>query len=307
MLYSAAIPGGSVAIYAFGSFTRDRTYGIAGVDVLSGCRLISWHLEVAGGNAGNVLRTVAAAGTDARAIGALGKDRAGQFVRECLADAGVDVARLPLLSGASTKEVLALVDSQTGSHEFFFLDGNEASYSAPINVTFDGSDVLVVDEASDHSIRLSAQAKESGCAVFFNMGSFKGNVAALMAIADWIVCSADLLNAAHLDPISRAAAERLVVTNSHAEVVLTLGAEGLLYRSGNVEKRQEAVRATVISTIGAGDTTVAALVLGRQLALSIDDSLRWAAHMAAACCTKEDSALTSAEILAARQNAGIAS
>lgn len=294
-----------MAVYGFGSFTRDRTYGIAGTDPRSGCRLIEWHIETAGGNAGNVLRTVAAAGADARAIGALGDDPAGHMVRHHLECAGVNVATLPLLQEAITKEVLALVDLATGSHEFYFLDGNDASYSAPLPVQFDDGDVLVLDEASRAALGLAARAKRSGCRVYFNLGSFKGDVHELVTLADSVVCSAGLIGAVYPGATPKARAQHLLKHNSNAEIVLTFGAGGLLHWHKGVEQEQPAVSARVVSTIGAGDSLVAGLVLGTTMALDIGPRLLLGVHMAAACCSKTDTALTSEEVLFAARQSGV--
>src|SRR5688572_13101703 len=111
-------------VFAHGSFTLDRIYGVAGIDPRVPCGIISWQLATAGGMAGNVLKTIAAAGERACAVAILGDDESGRFILQDLNATDIDTQFVSLSASARTKEVVALVDLNTRDHAFFFLDGN---------------------------------------------------------------------------------------------------------------------------------------------------------------------------------------
>lgn len=75
---------------------------------------------------------------------------------------------------------------------------------------------------------------------------------------------------------------RKLLARGAGKVVVSLGAEGLLYLDGERELYQEAARVRAVNTVGCGDTVVASLCMSELAGEEADIALRKAAALAAA-------------------------
>lgn len=283
-------------IFAHGSFLMESVFGVGRTDAASSARLLCWEEHYSSGNAGNALRTLAAAGLETHAIGVVGDDTNGRSVRDELQAAGVAVEHLDVQPGAVTRRVVSLVDDDTKQHTFLFCDGSPATYGAPSIPAFAREDTLILDEASPSALYLAAQAAASGACIVFNMSNAKGNVADLAAMATIVVASVALLRGAPRASWSLRDLARFVDEYPEIEVVTTDGAAGCDWRYRGMTRSEPAARVELVSTIGAGDTFTAGIVLARTRGLDAPSTLRLASSLAAACCGSRRSFLTSDEI-----------
>ncbi|WP_026486509.1 ribokinase [Caldanaerobius polysaccharolyticus] len=72
-----------------------------------------------------------------------------------------------------------------------------------------------------------------------------------------------------------------IIDKSVKNVVVTLGAQGCVYNSGDTIKRQEAVATNVVDTTGAGDAFIGGLVFALSKGKGIDEAV-WAGSRVAA-------------------------
>ncbi len=83
-----------------------------------------------------------------------------------------------------------------------------------------------------------------------------------------------------------AAAEGLQHQHGIQHVVVSLGADGVLWRAGEQWWRAQPPRMTVVSTVGAGDSMVAGLAWGLAQGWSIEQTLRLASAVSALAVTQ---------------------
>src|SRR5579872_4124520 len=183
------IGGLVMSIFAYGSFTLDRMYAVSEYSKTSQASLVAWMHESAGGNAGNALRSAAAIGRTAHAVGTVGTDPAGNALVAGLTAAGVRTCFLRRLARARTKQVLAIVNVPSSSHQFYFIDGNDDSYGVPSAPNFAIGDVLIIDEATPAAHLLARHAQETSTAIVLNLGWCKHDPCTLLEIATVAIVS----------------------------------------------------------------------------------------------------------------------
>ena len=70
------------------------------------------------------------------------------------------------------------------------------------------------------------------------------------------------------------AARKLMAEYSIEKVVISLGGEGALYVTGQATVYAEGLKVPVGSTVGAGDSVVAALAVAEERAMDLEDTVR---------------------------------
>ena len=233
-----------------------------------------------GGATANVAVTAARTGAEVALAGGAGEDPWGQWLRACLEREGVELDWFVLVAGCATP--VAFVTSDRAGEPSFsvYAEGIAATIAAiapRLDEAVDGSEGLFFTSntlAGDDERRLTLAARERalalGLPVSFdpNMRLHRWRSAAAAAAAcnecvpgAFLVRCNDVeaqLMTGERDP--GRAAEALVKTGARLAVV-TCGAEGAVLR-GEVSAEAAGVRATVLSTAGAGDTLMG-ILLGR--------------------------------------------
>lgn len=252
---------------------------------------------IPGGKGANQAVAAARAGASVVMIGAIGDDAYGQTLKETLAKAGADT------SGVITKK-------------------NISSGVAFISVDTQGENSIIVAEGANG--RLSIQdIKESESlleqterVLFQNEIPFETLLYALKYLASlnkyiiynpapaldippevyqWI--SLLILNETEAEALSGLKvdteedilqAAKALLQKGCREVILTLGAKGLLYiNQSGIVSRMDAFKVTAVDTTAAGDTFVGAYAAGVSKNMSIQEALRFASAASALAVTRK--------------------
>jgi fructoselysine 6-kinase len=241
--------------------------------------------ELAGGNAFNVAVELARAGRGVSYLGAVGDDASGRLIRQTGLDAGVDMAGLRTLPGATGRTV---VDHLPGGERVFVSE----EYGASADYRLDAAALAALgtrrwvhfareEDAPAHAPALA----DAGVLLSCDFGD-----------TDDVAAIAPLCASLHVAFVSEpsgdnAAAQRLLdaLAAAGADVaVVTLGVGGSLARAGERRWHQPAVPVEhVVDTLGAGDAFIAAFV-GALLDQPDDISfaLSCGAVAGAAACTR---------------------
>lgn len=219
-----------------------------------------------GGKGANQARAAARLTGRARMIGAVGNDPDGTFALEALSAAGVDVSGV--------------------------LRGEQPTGSAMITVDRSGENTIVVNPGANHSLRADDcqldQAEVLLCqleipidciaaAATRSTGFFAVNAAPAQPLPEAVVAASDLII---VNDTEYAALPEL---RTARYVAVTSGADGAaIYHGGELTTRVEAFPATVVNTVGAGDSFCAALTLCLARGDSEANALRTACAVGAA-------------------------
>lgn len=227
----------------------------------------------AGGKGANQAAAAARLGGRVRMIGAVGDDADGQWMRQSLADAGVDVTGVAVRPGA------------TGT--------------ALITVDAEGENQIVVCAGANNDVALAGSGDGAPFrpdeAVLAQLEIPLDTVLALIdAVPGYLA-----LNAAPARPLPPELIERadLIIVNETEYalmpecagarlVAVTYGAEGAALRvRGEEVARASSPRVSAVSSVGAGDAFCAAITLALHAGWSHDDALRAACAVGAASVT----------------------
>ncbi|MDT8998854.1 ribokinase [Paucibacter sp. APW11] len=188
-----------------------------------------------------------------------------------------DAAALPGIA-------VIMVASDGGENSIVYVPGSNAQLSAAdidaAAATLRGARVVVAQlEVPQPAIaRAFALAREAGATTILNAAPALALTPELRGQADWLVVNegeAGLLSGLPVDTAAQleAAAEALRA-QGFAQVVITLGGEGLLLCAAGGISRLPAARVTALDTVGAGDTFVGGLATGLAEGMPPEQALR---------------------------------
>ncbi|HVE81955.1 MAG TPA: carbohydrate kinase [Myxococcales bacterium] len=234
-----------------------------------------------GGSPANVAVGVARLGGRSAMVGAVGRDELGDFLKERLAQEGVDVSRLRQTDEGKTGLVfISLTGSgersfahyRTRSAEFFFSGRDlDPAFLARARAVHLGSNSLLFAEAQRAMIQLARAAREAGQIVccdpnlrlecWPDPGELKRTLEQLLPCCTVVKLAEDELAFA-TGEASPDGALRALERMGVPLPVVTLGAAGarLSFRGARLEVGAKEVK--VVDTTGAGDGFVAALLFG---------------------------------------------
>ena len=257
-----------------GSLCIDNVYRVAGIAGAGETVASRSHAVFAGGKGLNQSIAAARAGATAVHVGCVGAD--GDWLREALAAEGVDVSGVRVAEGASGHAVIQVDDA--GGNAIVIAGGaNRALTSADVeralNQVGDDDWLLLQNEINDLE-QVLRRAAERGCRVAFNVAPADGREAGydLAGVALLIV---NEIEAAALAGKDEPLAALATLTERHptADVVLTLGAEGLLHAKAGAVTTLPAFPADAVDETAAGDAFIgflmAALLAGETMAKAL--------------------------------------
>jgi len=262
-----------------------------------------------GGGGVNVARAVVRLGGDALAVFPSGGD-AGRLLERLLANEGVPFK--PIRIGGLTRENITIEETSTRQDYRFVVPGpkvddTDVATCFETMLTLIDSGEYVVSSGSMPSgtdgqfmARLAAEAKRRGA--HFVLDSTGESLRLALEAGVFLVKPnlnelCDIAGAELHDDLSQEAAVRAMIDRGHAEIVLaSLGAGGALlgWRDGMMRLRTPTV--PIRSRVGAGDSTVGAMVMRLAEGWSVPEAATYGIAAGAAAvmthgselCRRED-------------------
>ena len=257
-----------------GSLCIDNVYRVPAIARAGETVASRSHEVFAGGKGLNQSLAAARAGAAVAHVGCVGAD--GAWMRELLAEEGVNVDGVRVTEGASGHAVIQVDDA--GANAIASVGGANrvlaaADVAFALNQVSANDWLLLQNEINDLPGVLAA-AKQRGCAVAFNVAPVDGRE------ADYDLSGVKLLivneiEAAALAGVAEpnAAARALRDRWPQADVVLTLGASGLIHWGADGATTLPAYAAVAVDETAAGDAFIgylmAALLAGEGMARAL--------------------------------------
>ncbi|MFM9328616.1 ribokinase [Paenibacillus mesotrionivorans] len=256
---------------------------------------------IPGGKGANQAVAAARAGAQVLMIGAVGQDPFGGPLVEALGKAGVNTAGVLEKEGTSGMAFIT-VDAH-GENNIILSPGANGRLSAEdmeagLIGAAGGSGgaglggVLLQNEIPWETTAAAVRrARTYGAAVYLNPAPARKVEDEVLALVDVLVVNeTEAAAISGLEVASRehaeAAAEWLL-GRGVGEVIVTLGAAGVVYASKEGERiSAPAFRVEAVDTTAAGDTFIGAYAAARDRGASVQEALRWANAAAAIAVTR---------------------
>ena len=247
----------------------------------------------AGGKGVNISRALAAGGGHSTAVVVLGKENAAEF-QKALDDAGLD--RRVFLRDGRIRENLTLhcpgVPETRISFTGFSVDAevleqvrNAMRIEPGTVVTFTGRVPSGIDMTQVKAFLKDLQG--SGALIVLDSRSF--GLEDILQVRPWLIKpnqeEISMLCGCEIETMEQALEKAQIFADAGIEnVMVSLGGDGaLLIRDGKVY-RAVPPAITPVSTIGAGDSSIAGFIAAAQQGKAPDECLKWAAAYGAAAC-----------------------
>ncbi len=236
-----------------------------------------------GGKGGNQAQAAARMGASTAMAGRIGSDEFGERIRRSFKDSGVDDRQVRQVAG-STGMSVAIVDPR-GDYGAVIVSGvNSGIDPSEITVPRSLKGLLLQCEIPPMVNHAAIARAPRGCCVILNAAPYRDDALAGQEAIDRVdVLVVNRVEAAQhtgLDEMAldaERAAERLI-ERGPANVIVTLGGEGLHARTKDTSFELPGFNVDVVSTHGAGDAFVGALAVE----LTRTSNLRSAAEFAQA-------------------------
>lgn len=242
-----------------------------------------------GGNQAHAAGRLAAPDVDVVMVGCVGSDDAGALLRDDLVAAGVDVSAVREVPGASGLALIAVDD--TGENTIVVVPGANAAWPADAvtGVPIGAADVVVLQLEVPFEVvdAVVARAAEAGARVVLNAAPFDPRIAGLLErVAVLVVNEGEAAELFGLDPLGvDAETVGAAAAGLAGDLVVTLGADGVLVASGGAVSSIPAFPVDAIDTVGAGDAFVGGLAVALAEGLSLDAAVRRGAAAGALTAT----------------------
>lgn len=246
-----------------------------------------------GGTAAGVAVDLAHLGFSVASAGGVGADATGEFLLSMMRAEGVNTDGVTVLEGATTPASVLLIDSH-GNRPALHARGASAELrwdDIPGDV-FDGADIvhfggLDALTALDRSTTLDhiRALRQRGALITVDFQSgpphLSHDLLDIIAEADAFLPNEEQA-CALMQTASVEDAARRILDLGPQRVMITCGADGILYADQQGEtRRQPAAPTTVTDTTGCGDSVVAAYLAAQAEGLDITSSLRVSVEAAA--------------------------
>ncbi|TKD46840.1 MAG: ribokinase [Mesorhizobium sp.] len=245
-----------------------------------------------GGKGANQALAAARAGAKVRMVGAVGKDNFATEALALLRDGKIDLSGVGE-TFASTGTALIMV-ADDGENVIAVVPGaNDSVVTGDLSKAFmkKGDVVLLQQEIPLQTIDAALDAaRAAGAVTVLNTAPFRGEAAALLGKADYVVANEsefDLYGEAlSLSGRDRPARMRDYAGKTGRTVVVTLGGDGVLAATPADLLMVPALMITPVDTVGAGDTFCGYFAAGLSSGLPLDQALTRAAAAGSLACLK---------------------
>ena len=270
-----------MTILNIGSVNIDNAYRVTRHPAPGETVLDKGYLRGLGGKGANMSLAAAAAGAAVAHAGAIGAD--GGWCREHLAAKGIDVIDL-ITSDAATGHAVIMVDDKAENIIVVHSGANHALDMEIVARAIErrtAGDWLLLQNETNLVAEAAALARSKGLKVAYAAAPFDAEATARV-LPHTDLLAVNQLEAAQLADHLGQPVEALQVP----AILITLGSDGALYRSGGEEIRTPAFKVDPVDTTGAGDTFLGFFLAGLDLDQPPETALRRAAAAAALQVTR---------------------
>lgn len=244
-----------------------------------------------GGKGLNQSIAIARSGTKVYHAGCIGKD--GEFLRELLADAGVDVSYLKTID-ASTGHAIIQVDDKGENSIILHGGANHGisrDYMDAVLENFTSGDVLVLQNEINHLDYIIERASDKGMQIIWNPSPFQDTLLKI----DLNKISVLILNEVEAyafsgKKIPEEIASYFLKNYENLKIVLTLGAKGSFYIDKDNLLYCPAYCVEAKDTTSAGDTFTGYYIAGLMQQMKTEEILQYASAAAALAVSREGAA-----------------
>ncbi len=275
-------------ILNFGSCNMDYVYGVPHF-VKPGETLRAVSRDIFPGGKGlNQSLAMARSGLSVCHAGAIGGD--GLFLRDMLAEAGVDVSYLALREEIPTGHAIIQVD-RAGRNNIIVLGGaNDSVTSEDVDrvlADFGKGDLLVLQNEIPNVEYLIRRGAERGMRIFFNPSPFSGELTALdLSKLDTLIVNEVEAEAFSGEKTIDGICAYFGRTYPTLRVIVTLGSMGSLYFDCDRQLLCPAFRVEAVDTTSAGDTFTGYYIAGVVRGVDTEEALKTASAASAICVSR---------------------
>lgn len=232
---------------------------------------------IPGGKGANQAVAAARLGAQVSMVGCVGSDAYGQQLRGALLAEGIDCQAVSVVDGSSGVALIVVDDNSQNA--IVIVAGANGELTPTVLERFDAvlqsADVIICqlevpDATVGHALK---RGRELGKTVILNPApASRALPAEWYAYVDYLIpneSEAMVLSGLAVDSLETAeAAARQLITAGAGKVIVTLGAQGLMFANGSSFEHFPAPRVKAVDTTAAGDTFVggfaAALASGKD-------------------------------------------
>ena len=270
-------------ILNFGSLNIDLVYQVEHIARPGETIASSSHQVFAGGKGANQSAALARAGARVFHAGQVGPD--GQWLVDKLAGLGVDVQHIRV-GDVPTGHAIIQVDRRGQNSIVLFAGANAQIDRGAIDTAlsrFDRGDILLLQNEINDVSYIIAAASERSLTICLNPAPFGPQVRAYpLELVDLLI-----VNETEATGLAGASTlPALAALCPHAQIALTLGADGAHYRSPTEEFHLPAPHVEAKDTTGAGDTFIGYFLQGLTASMTARDAMTRAVQAAGLCVTR---------------------
>ncbi|MDQ6992171.1 MAG: PfkB family carbohydrate kinase [Mariprofundus sp.] len=247
-------------------------------------KMVAESLQLSGGGpAANAAVTVTRLGGSAAFCGYLGDDLFGEAHRQELLAEGVNLTAL--VQGAYPTPLSQILATPDGLRSLVNYKGNRGYLAANAVAHLPPAKVILFD-GHEPALSLSSLswAKQNGRKTVLDAGSLHRGTALLAGKVDYLLASSRFASQQCETDDMQLALQQLAKISPH--VVITLGAEGLIWSSANQQGEMAALTIQAVDSTGAGDAFHGAFALGLARDMEWFHLLSYASAAAALTCTR---------------------
>lgn len=281
-----------------GSLCIDHVYRVSALAGAGETVSSKSHEVFPGGKGLNQSLAAARAGAVTVHVGCVGED--GEMLRQILAGAGVDTSGLRSVSGTPSGHAVIQVDEQ-GQNAIVIAGGANRSITAVdrdrVATLLDPGDWLLLQNEINDLPAALALTRATGAKLAFNVAPVDGRESTYdLEGVDLLIVNE--IEARALVPADVAAqgdssvARWLAHSHKDMDVVLTLGAAGLLHAKGSRVQTHAAIAVTPIDETAAGDAFIGYLIAGLLSGAPMARALRLGTAAGALAVTRAGAAVS---------------
>lgn len=244
-----------------------------------------------GGKGANQAVAAARAGAHVRMVGCVGNDAAGAFMRANLDREGIDTAMVRTVAGSSGSAFISV--TKGGQNSIIVSPGANALVRTddlnPVKLAWSRLLLMQLEIPLDTVLKAASLAKRGGVKVVLNLAPAEVLTAAQLRDIDVLVVNeleAGLLNGEAPRNPSQALEVARSLRSLVPTVVVTLGAQGVVYCHANGEAHIRSYSLPVVDTTAAGDAFIGAMCAALSENLPLERAVRRGAAAGALACTK---------------------